>query len=181
MSAAPRRQFPPAPTQARALVLRAHPLARYAKHVHLLVRGTELAQSMSAYLSSRLEHDPRITVHFQTECVGLEGDEALRCIRVRDKAAGTEREIETPALFMMVGAAPRTEWLGNLCELDAKGFVKTGGYDHDPSPYACSAPGIYAVGDVRAGSVKRVASAVGEGSVVISHVWQHVESVRRAP
>lgn len=154
-------------------------LSRAAKHVHVLVRGKELAQSMSAYLSSRLEHDPKITVHFQTECVGLEGDDHLAAVCLRNKATGDERTLSTPALFIMVGAAPRTKWLGELCELDEKGFVVTGKADHDDSPYATSAPGIYAVGDVRAGSVKRVASAVGEGSVVISHVWRHVEALRR--
>jgi thioredoxin reductase (NADPH) len=155
-------------------------LSRAAKHVHVLVRGKELAQSMSSYLSSRLEHDPRITVHFPTECVRLGGGDRLESIEVRDKSCGETRRIETPALFIMVGAAPRTEWLGELCQLDERGFVKTGGFEHDASPYATSAPGIYAVGDVRAGSVKRVASAVGEGSVVISHVWHHVDAVRRA-
>lgn len=155
-------------------------LSRAAKHVHVLVRGKELAKSMSSYLSSRLEHDPRITVHFQTECVALDGDDRLQRIDIRNKADDVTRTLETPALFIMVGAAPRTQWLGELVELDDKGFVKTGGVAHDPSYFATSAPGIYAVGDVRAGSVKRVASAVGEGSVVIGHVWNYVDALRRA-
>ena len=156
-------------------------LSRTAKHVHVLVRGKELAQSMSSYLSSRLEHDPKITVHFQTECVGLEGGDKLSAICLRDKAKDEERTLASPALFVMVGAAPRTQWLGELCELDRRGFVVTGNAADTDSPYATSAPGIYAVGDVRAGSTKRVASAVGEGSVVISHVWSYVEKGRRAP
>nr|WP_229786253.1 cyclic nucleotide-binding domain-containing thioredoxin-disulfide reductase [Parvularcula lutaonensis] len=149
-------------------------LSRSARHVHVLVRGNELAQSMSAYLSSRLEQDPRITVHYETECTELHGKDCLEAITIRNKIQGKEHRIETPALFVMVGAAPRTDWLGECVEKDEKGFVRTGQSEHCPSAYATSAPGIYAVGDVRSGSVKRVASAVGEGSVVISHVWNHV-------
>ncbi|MEM9839456.1 MAG: FAD-dependent oxidoreductase [Pseudomonadota bacterium] len=149
-------------------------LSRSASHVHVLVRGKALADSMSAYLSSRLEQDPKITVHFQTECISLEGEDKLQTIRVRDKETGEEREITTPALFVMVGAAPKTDWLEGTVALDEKGFILTGGADHCPSAYATSAPGIYAVGDVRAGSTKRVASGVGEGSVVIAHVWNYV-------
>lgn len=151
-------------------------LSRFAQHVHVLVRGTELAQSMSAYLSSRLEQDPRITVHFQTECTALHGESCLEAITMRNKKAGDDSIIETPALFIMVGAAPQVDWLGDCVVLDESGFVITGQFDHCPSFYATSAPGIYAVGDVRAGSVKRVASAVGEGSVVISHVWNYVNA-----
>jgi len=149
-------------------------LSRSAKHVHVLVRGKELASSMSAYLSSRLEQDPKITVHFQTECTELHGTEKLEAVTIHKKDKGEDLRIETPALFVMVGAAPKVDWLGACVELDDKGFVVTGKFDHCPSFYATSAPGVYAVGDVRSGSVKRVASAVGEGSVVISHVWNHV-------
>ena len=151
-------------------------LSRSAKHVHVLVRGSELASSMSAYLSSRLEQDPRITIHYNTECSGLHGGDCLAAITTRNKKSGGEQTIDTPALFIMVGAAPQVEWLGDCVKLDEKGFVVTGGFDHCPSHYATSQPGIYAVGDVRAGSVKRVASSVGEGSVVISHVWNYVNN-----
>ncbi|MEO1658386.1 MAG: FAD-dependent oxidoreductase [Pseudomonadota bacterium] len=149
-------------------------LSRAAKHVHVLVRGKELAKSMSSYLSSRLEKDPRITIHYETECVRLHGEGALQAITIRNRSTGDEREITTPSLFVMVGAAPNTGWLEGLVELDDKGFVITGNQEHCPAPYATSTPGIYAVGDVRAGSVKRVASSVGEGSVVISSVWNFV-------
>lgn len=149
-------------------------LSRTAHHVHVLVRGRALADSMSAYLANRLENDPRITVHFQTECIALDGDTRLQTIRVRSKETGEVRTITTPALFVMVGAAPRTDWLGDLVELDEKGFIITGKSEYCPSAYATTARGIYAVGDVRAGSTKRVASSVGEGSVVIAHVWDHV-------
>ncbi len=148
-------------------------LSRFASHVHVLVRGDALAESMSAYLSDRLEQDERITVHFRTECTALHGDDLLGAVTLTRRDGGEER-IETPALFVMVGAAPKTDWLKDLVELDDKGFVVTGRQEHCGSSYATSCPGIYAVGDVRAGSVKRVASSVGEGSVVIADVWNHV-------
>ena len=149
-------------------------LARTARHVHVLVRGPGLASSMSDYLLSRLEAHPRITIHCHTEVTGLHGPEALDCITIRDRASGQNWELRTRAMFVMVGAAPNTDWLSGLVELDAKGFVKTGAAVDGASSYATSCPGIFAVGDVRAGSIKRVASAVGEGSVVISDVWAHV-------
>lgn len=152
-------------------------LSRTAKKVHVLVRGKELAQSMSSYLSSRLESDPKIRVHFETECRDLDGETRLQNIVIRNKATGGEETISTPALFVMVGAAPKTEWMDGLVQLDEKGFIISGGMDHCPSAFATSCPGVYAVGDVRSGSVKRVASGVGEGSVVISSIWNQVNGV----
>ncbi|MEM7295269.1 MAG: FAD-dependent oxidoreductase [Pseudomonadota bacterium] len=150
-------------------------LSRSARHVHVLVRGTSLAASMSDYLSARLEADPAITIHYQTEMTAVHGDEGhLSAITVRDKASGESRLIDTCGTFIMVGAAPNTAWLSGLVELDAKGFVRTGADVGAASAYSTSHPGIFAVGDVRAGSVKRVASAVGEGSVVISRVWEYL-------
>jgi thioredoxin reductase (NADPH) len=146
-------------------------LSRSAKCVHVLVRGASLAASMSSYLSSRLEADPAIDIHYGAEVVALYGGEHLEAVTVRDVHSGATREIATRALFIMVGAAPNTDWLSGLVELDAKGFVRTGADVGVDSPFATSRPGIFAVGDVRAGSVKRVASAVGEGSVVVSKVW----------
>lgn len=146
-------------------------LCRGAKHVHVLVRGDTLASSMSDYLLSRLEADPAITIHYRTEVTALHGDGALDAIDVIDKAAGETRRIDVRGLFVMVGAAPNTAWLSGLVDLDDKGFVRTGVTVGAESQFQTSAPGIFAVGDVRAGSVKRVASAVGEGSVVISSVW----------
>ena len=149
-------------------------LSRTAKCVHLLVRGSSLAASMSSYLSSRLEADPAISVEYNAEVVGLHGSDHLERVTVRDAATGETREIETRALFVMVGAQPNTDWLSGLVDLDAKGFVRTGSDVGAASPFATSQPGIFAVGDVRAGSVKRVASSVGEGSVVISTVWSYL-------
>jgi len=103
----------------------------------------------------------------------LHGAEHLEALTIRNAKTGAIRVVETRALFIMVGAAPNTEWLSGLVKLDDKGFVITGEGSMS-SPFATSLPGIFAVGDVRAGSVKRVASSVGEGSVVIAKVWEHV-------
>ena len=155
-------------------------LSRTAKHTHLFVRGDSLAASMSDYLSSRLEADPAITIHYRTEMSALHGEEYLEAIDVRDRQSGETRRMDTRAVFVMVGAAPNTEWLSGCVELDDKGFVESGSAVGKSSSYATSHDGIFVVGDVRAGSVKRVASAVGEGSVVISKVWEHVEAMREA-
>jgi thioredoxin reductase (NADPH) len=150
-------------------------LSRSASCVRLLVRGSSLAASMSSYLSSRLEADPRITIEYGAEVSALTGTEHLESLTIRDVKSGASRIVDTRALFVMVGAAPNTEWLAGLVKLDAKGFVITGsGEGSAVSPFATSLPGVFAVGDVRAGSVKRVASSVGEGSVVISKVWEFV-------
>ena len=151
-------------------------LSRTAKHVHILVRGTSLAASMSDYLSSRIEADPAITVHYQSELCGLDGADQLATATIRDKSKGAEWSLPCRAVCVMVGAAPNTGWLSGLVELDERGFVKTGREIGGASTYETSHPGIFAVGDVRAGSTKRVASAVGEGSVVISKVWEFVNA-----
>ena len=150
-------------------------LSRSVRCVRVLVRGPSLAASMSNYLSSRLEADPGITIEFGADVIALHGSDHLEAVTVRNIATGATRVVETRALFIMVGASPNTEWLSDLVELDDKGFVITGtGTGGSVSPFATSRPGIFAVGDVRAGSVKRVASSVGEGSVVISKVWEFV-------
>ncbi|MEO0938735.1 MAG: FAD-dependent oxidoreductase [Pseudomonadota bacterium] len=149
-------------------------LSRYARHVHVLIRGDGVAASMSDYLSSRLERDPRITLHTRTEVTALHGDAHLEAVTIRDKQSGMDWRLPTGALFIMVGAAPNTAWLSGLAELDARGFVKTGAEAGGRSTFETSCKGLFAVGDVRAGSVKRVASSVGEGSVVMSAVWAHI-------
>jgi thioredoxin reductase (NADPH) len=150
-------------------------LSRSARCVRVLVRGSSLAASMSSYLSSRLEADPRITIEYGAEVSALHGADHLEALSMRDVKTGASRVVDTCALFIMVGAAPNTEWLSGLVKLDDKGFVITGsGEASATSPFATSLPGVFAVGDVRAGSVKRVASSVGEGSVVISKVWEFV-------
>ncbi len=155
-------------------------LSRAAAHVHLVVRSSSLGASMSSYLSQRLEADPRVTVHFHSEVTALGGDKRLEAITLKTggKTDAGEQRIATRALFIMIGAAPNTSWLSGLAETDAKGFVLTGAAAGQTDDYATTAPGIFAVGDVRAGSVKRVASAVGEGSVVVSRIWQYLEDTR---
>ncbi|MEM6886792.1 MAG: FAD-dependent oxidoreductase [Pseudomonadota bacterium] len=149
-------------------------LARTSAHAHVLVRGDGLATSMSDYLLTRLERHPRITIHRNTEVSALSGRDTLEAITIRDKQAAQDWTLRTSALFVMVGAAPNTAWLSGLVDLDDRGFVRTGRDVGGASQYETSLPGVFAVGDVRAGSVKRVASAAGEGSVVVSAVWSHV-------
>ena len=150
-------------------------LSRSARCVRVLVRGASLAASMSNYLSNRLEADPGIAIEYGAEVSALHGAEQLEAVSIRDVKTGATRVVEARSLFVMVGAAPNSEWLSGLVKLDNKGFVITGsGEGSATSPFATSQPGIFAVGDVRAGSVKRVASSVGEGSVVISKVWEFV-------
>ncbi|MCP3733463.1 FAD-dependent oxidoreductase [Sphingomonas sp. RP10(2022)] len=151
-------------------------LSRVARHVRLLVRGDNLATSMSHYLSSRLESDPAVTIEYGAHVAELHGSDALEAVTIRN--ARGDRRIDTCAMFVMVGAAPNTDWLADLVALDDKGFVLTGEGAGAASSYATSRPGIFAVGDVRAGSTKRVASSVGEGSVVIANVWEHVRGER---
>ncbi len=153
-------------------------LSRAAAHVHLVVRGSSLAASMSSYLSQRLEADPRVTIHYHSEVTALHGETWLEGITL--KTGEAEQRINARALFIMIGAAPNTGWLAGLAATDAKGFVLTGAAAGQTDDYATTAPGIFAVGDARAGSVKRVASAVGEGSVVVSRIWQYLEDTRAA-
>lgn len=149
-------------------------LGRSAAHVHLMIRGGSLASSMSEYLTSRLEEHPVITLHFDTEILALEG--ASRLERVTHKSGEESRSMAAKGVFVMVGAAPNASWLRGLVQLDGMGFVLTGESANGRSQYETSVPGIFAVGDVRSGSVKRVASAVGEGSVAVSAVWTHIKA-----
>lgn len=151
-------------------------LSRHATCTHLVVRGDGLAATMSSYLSDRIHSDPAIRLWTQTQVVALDGDDRLRRLTLRNNQTGQKDDIDTKALFVMVGAAPNTEWLDGHVQLDENGFVCTG--SDGASVYATSQPGIFAVGDIRAGSVKRVASAVGEGSVVISSVHRYLNHHR---
>ncbi|AJP73960.1 FAD-dependent oxidoreductase [Sphingomonas hengshuiensis] len=149
-------------------------LARTAGHVHMLVRGEGLAATMSSYLIDRIEASERITLHPFTEVTALEGDAHLRALTWTDRRSGESRDLPVGALFVMIGAVPNTDWLGDCLDLDPAGFVRTGGGE---TVFCSSKPGIFAVGDVRAGSIKRVASGVGEGSVVVSALHRYLESV----
>jgi thioredoxin reductase (NADPH) len=149
-------------------------LSRVARQVHVVVRGAGLAETMSAYLRHRLEADPRITIHTGSQLERLDGVEHLEQVAVATSSGSVT--IDCRALFIMIGAAPNTAWLSGMVELDRHGFVRTGPEVGAQSSFATSCRGIFAVGDVRSGSVKRVASSVGEGSVVVSAIWSHVHA-----
>jgi thioredoxin reductase (NADPH) len=157
-------------------------LAQTASRVHMLVRSGELSGTMSRYLIRRLEEHPRVELHFQTEVTALDGADHLERVTWRDGKTGDVSDRAVRHLFVMTGASPRTAWLEGCLALDNKGFILTG-RDLDtaragggnprwplgraPEMLETSIPGVFAVGDVRAGNVKRVASAVGEGSISI--------------
>ncbi len=146
-------------------------LSRHVAHVHILVRGDGLAATMSDYLVQRIETSAHITVHPHTEITALRGDTPLTEVEWTTKGATETHAIG--AVFVMIGATPNSDWLGGCLERDARGFVVTG--RNGATPYETSRPGIFAVGDIRAGSIKRVASSVGEGSVVISAVHRFLD------
>jgi thioredoxin reductase (NADPH) len=160
-------------------------LAQTAKRVHILVRGHALADTMSRYLIRRIEDNPAIVLRTQTQIVALEGNGHLERVRWRNDRAGDVATNDIRHVFMMTGAVPNTRWLERCVVLDDKGFIKTGP-DLSPTDLAAAAwplarppylletsrPGIFAVGDVRGGNVKRVASAVGEGSIAVAFVHQ---------
>ncbi len=167
-------------------------LARVSRHVHMLIRGPDLAESMSRYLVRRIEETPNITLRRRTQVVALEGGEHLEKVTWRDDVAGETKTVRVRHVFTMAGAKPNTEWLRGCVELDARGFIITGGdlgvaaagatgpgapgperawpLERAPYLFETSQPRVFAVGDVRANSLKRVASAVGEGSVCIQLV-----------
>jgi thioredoxin reductase (NADPH) len=155
-------------------------LASGCRHVHILVRADGLAESMSHYLIRRIEESPNITLHTRTQIACLEGEDQLRQVIWVDDRTG-EREVRPIGhVFLMTGAAPNTEWLKDCVNLDEKGFVRTGPdlsaeelararwpMSRPPHLLETSLPGVFAVGDVRSGSVKRIASGVGEGSICV--------------
>lgn len=146
-------------------------LSGVASHVHLILRGEELSGTMSQYLISRIESSDRITLHRNTEITGLAGDTTLSSVTWGERSYGQAETQPIRGVFVMIGAEPNTGWLFGTLQLDKKGFIVTGTVGaFEPSRYATSVPGIFAIGDVRSASVKRVASAVGEGSIVISDV-----------
>jgi thioredoxin reductase (NADPH) len=150
-------------------------LARTVSHLHMVVRGSGLGATMSDYLVKRISTAANITVHSSSEITSLEGDAFLRQVGWTNRESGEVTVRPIANLFVMIGAEPNTEWLNRCLTLDSKGFVRTGRDESGQalsSPFATTTPGIFAVGDVRSGSVKRVASGVGEGSVVVQAIHQ---------
>lgn len=163
-------------------------LAQSARHVHMLVRSDGLADTMSRYLIRRIEEDPRITLHTETEIAALEGKDHLESVHLRRRNDGTTERKDVRHVFVMTGATPSTRWLDGCVALDDHGFIKTGSelspddlsaanwpLVRPPHLLETSKPGVFAVGDVRADNVKRVASAVGEGSIAVSFVHQALQ------
>jgi thioredoxin reductase (NADPH) len=160
-------------------------LARSARRVQILVRGNGLADTMSRYLIRRIEENPAIILRTRAEIVALEGDRHVERVRWRHNVTGSLEAMDIRHVFVMTGAVPNTRWLDGCLVLDEHGFIKTGpqlsqddlaaaGWRLQRPPYLLetSRPGVFAVGDVRGGNVKRVASAVGEGSIAIAFVHQ---------
>jgi thioredoxin reductase (NADPH) len=163
-------------------------LAQSARQVHMVVRSGGLAETMSRYLIRRIEESPRITLHTKTEIVGLEGDDHLEHVNWRNGNGSTAERKDIRHVFVMTGATPSTRWLDGCVVLDEHGFIKTGPdltpdeltaahwpLARHPFLLETSRPGVFAVGDVRGGNIKRVASAVGEGSIAISFVHQALQ------
>lgn len=150
-------------------------LSAKCRTVHLFVRSHQLSDSMSDYLIGRIAATPKIKIHWETEIIKLHGEKMLEAVTWRDNRTGRTEEMKMKNVFLMIGANPNTSWISGCFELDEKGFIKTG---FTSSPFETSHPGIFAVGDVRSGSIKRVASAVGEGSVVIQMVHQYLNNVK---
>jgi thioredoxin reductase (NADPH) len=157
--------------------------AKHAKRVVMLVRGGNLAATMSEYLVQRIEHADNVEVRLRSEVVAADGSGHLERITIADHATGTEEEAETGWLFAFIGASPHTDWLGDAVERDEKGFIVTGRDLHAPeggspgrAPFALetSVTGVFAAGDVRLDSMKRVASAVGEGAMAVYNVHRYL-------
>jgi thioredoxin reductase (NADPH) len=177
-------------------------LARFAKRVHLVVRGAAIEETMSEYLVERIVAAPTIEVHLRTEVVAAAGDGHLEHLTLADRDTGERVDVEAGWLFIFIGASPRTDWLGAEIARDAKGFIITGndlratdavtqegagvgvlvsvpGGAAPRAPFALetSLPGVFAAGDVRLDSMKRVASAVGEGAMSVYFVHRYLATI----
>ncbi len=169
-------------------------LAKYARAVTLLVRGDSFAESMSSYLVRAIESTPNVVVRHRTEVIDGTGNGSLESIKLADRANDTAEEVSAAALFIMIGGEPHTQWLPDEIARDEQGYVITGRdllqepgvhweCDREPMTLETSIPGVFAAGDIRQGSIKRVASAVGDGATVVPLVHEHLrehESERAA-
>ncbi len=162
-------------------------LADTVAKVTIMIRGAGLERTMSRYLIDQIERIPNVELRTHTEVAELIGERSVEALVIEDNRNGERARLDATALFVFIGAEPRTGWLGDGVVLDRNGFVLTGGdleaRSNEQAPpliLETSQPGVFAVGDVRSGSIKRVASAVGEGSVVVSQLHQYLASLRSA-
>ena len=161
-------------------------LAKFARSVVLIVRGGSLERTMSDYLVQQIRSTPTVQVKLGAEVVGGDGDERMTSLQVRDRTRGAVETLPARFLFVLIGALPHTDWLDGTVQRDAKGFIPTGHrvdpalwpLQRAPMNFETSVPGIFAVGDVRLDSMKRVASAVGEGAGAIQNVHQYLEQIK---
>jgi thioredoxin reductase (NADPH) len=164
--------------------------SKYARRVVMLVRADSLASSMSQYLIDQIKQTANIHVEFRTRVVEVHGKDRLEAISIQCDDSGQVDQVPASALFIFIGAVPRTEWLDGLVERDERGFILSGAdlvrdghrpkgwtLDRDPGLLETNVPGVFVVGDVRRGSVKRVASGVGEGSIAVQFVHQYLANV----
>ena len=164
--------------------------SKYARQITMLVRGDSLAKSMSHYLINQIESTPNITVKVHSSVVEAKGETSLEAITIANAITGEKQTVEATSLFIFIGAQPRTQWLDGVVERDDRGFIVTGpdlkgdgrrpkGWTQERDPYLLETniPGVFAVGDVRHNSVKRVASGVGEGSICVQFVHQYLSKV----
>ncbi len=161
-------------------------MASQARKVFVLIRGDNLYKNMSSYLARRLEETSNIEVLLNTEVKRMSGDRRLTAVEIVNSKTGQTRVLEAEALFSFIGAVPRTGWLPKEIEVDSKGFVRTGpalaqsptwGAKRQPFLLETSRLGVFAAGDVRSGSVKRVASAVGEGAMAVQFVHEYLKEM----
>jgi thioredoxin reductase (NADPH) len=161
-------------------------LAKFARSVTLIVRGDALGRTMSDYLVQQIRSTPNIQVKLGAEVVGGDGGEHMETLQIRDRASAAVETIPARILFVLIGALPHTDWLQGTVQRDAKGFIPTGHrvdpalwpLQRPPMNFETSVPGVFAVGDVRLDSMKRVASAVGEGAGAIQNVHQYLAQVK---
>jgi len=151
-------------------------LSQYASQVHLIVRGSSVEATMSYYLVQRISTSAAISVYLNSDIVSMDGEGQLSAVSWCNRSTGIATHCAVSNVFVMIGASPRTTWLCKDLAVDAKGFIVTGTEAGAAGPFATNQKGVYAVGDVRSNSVKRVASAVGEGSVVVSDIHKYLSS-----
>jgi thioredoxin reductase (NADPH) len=168
--------------------------SKHACDVHLVVRGSSLGAKMSQYLVDRIESDPKMHVHLNSQIVEAHGDQYLEAVTFADIKCGEKTKLETPGLFIFIGATPQTDWVDGVLKRDNKGFILSGSSlaegenrrpkgwkpDRDPFLLETCVPGVFVAGDVRCTSVKRVAAAVGEGSIAVQFIHEYLHEVRGA-